>query len=149
MILLKQKQFSENIWRRVVHQNSILNSPSNILCICDSFQVYFQKSDRSRWQWWSWTARMNGFTLPMLRLLSSNAQERKIFRKPSKSCHVGTHLKALAEYSQMSTHLSRFQSFFGFLHRFVLAKLATSSIRVKWVYLLQILREHQWDKTWG
>ena len=31
----------------------------------------------------------------------------------------------------MSTHLPGFQSFFRFLHRFVLAKLAISSIRVK------------------
>ena len=30
----------------------------------------------------------------------------------------------------MSTHLPGFQSFYGFLHHFVLAKLATSSIRV-------------------
>ena len=29
----------------------------------------------------------------------------------------------------MSTHVSGFQSFFSFLHHFVLAKLATSSIR--------------------
>ena len=31
----------------------------------------------------------------------------------------------------MSTHLNGFQSFFRFLHHFVLAKVATSSIRVK------------------
>ena len=30
----------------------------------------------------------------------------------------------------MSTHLSGFQSFSGFLHHFVFAKLATSSLRV-------------------
>ena len=34
---------------------------------------------------------MNGLTLPMLRLLSSKAQERKDFYKLSKPCHVGTH----------------------------------------------------------
>ena len=51
-------------------------------------------------------------TLPMLRLLSCKAQERKYFGKPSKPCHVGTHLKALTKYSQMSTHLPGFQSFF-------------------------------------
>ena len=32
----------------------------------------------------------------------------------------------------MSTHLPGFQSFSAFLHHFVLAELATSSIRVKW-----------------
>ena len=69
-------------------------------------------------------------TLSMLRLLSSKAQGRKDFQKRSKPCHVGIHPIALAEYSQMSTHLTGIQSFLGFLHHFVLAKLATSSIRV-------------------
>ena len=107
-------------------------------------------------------------TLPMPSLLSSKAQGCKDFWKPSKPCLVGTHWKALAEFSQISTHLPVFQAFFrifenhlipvilvfirkpsrwvlsceythvpglrsfaGFLHHFVLAKLATSSIRVK------------------
>ena len=38
----------------------------------------------------------------------------------------------------MSTHLPGFQSFSGFLHHFVLAKVATSSIRVKKDKLLKI-----------
>ena len=42
-------------------------------------------------------------TLPMRRPLSSKAQGRKEFWKPSEPCHVGIHWKALAEYSQMST----------------------------------------------
>ena len=50
--------------------------------------------------------------LPMLRLLSSKAQEHKDIRKSSKPYHVGTHWIALAEYSQMSTHSPAFQSFF-------------------------------------
>ena len=56
---------------------------------------------------------MRGFrwTLPILRLLSSKVQGRKDFWKPSKPCHVGIHWKALAECSQMSTHLPGFQSF--------------------------------------
>ena len=71
-------------------------------------------------------------TLPMLRLHSSKAQKCKYFWKPYKPCHGGIYEKALAEYSQMSTHLPGFQSFFSFfLHHCVLAKLATSSIRVK------------------
>ena len=41
------------------------------------------------------------------------------------------HWIALAEYSQMSTHVHRFQSIFRFLSDFILAKLATSSIRVR------------------
>ena len=54
---------------------------------------------------------INLITLPMLRLLSSEAQGRKDFEKPSKPCHVGIHRIALAELSQMSTHLPGFQSF--------------------------------------
>ena len=60
----------------------------------------------------------------------SKAQERKNFGKPSEPCRVGTHLKALAEHSHMSTHLPCFSVLFRFLHHFVLAKLATSRIRV-------------------
>ena len=60
-----------------------------------------------------------------------NAQGRKDFWKPSKPCHVGILWTALTEYSQLSTHMQGFQSFFVFLHHFILAKLATSSIRVK------------------
>ena len=48
-------------------------------------------------------------TLPMLRLHSPNAQERKNLSKTSKPCHVGTHWKALTEYFQMSTHLPGFR----------------------------------------
>ena len=61
----------------------------------------------------------------MLRLLSSKAQRRKDFGKPSKPCHVGIHWIALTVFFQLSTHLP------GVLHHFVLAKLAISSIRVK------------------
>ena len=54
-------------------------------------------------------------TLPIQRLLSSKALGRKYFWKPSKPCHVGIHWIALAEYSQMSTHVPGFQSFFRFI----------------------------------
>ena len=57
--------------------------------------------------------------------------EQSIRTKRSKPCHVGIHWIVLTEYSQMSTHLPGFQSFLRFLHHFVLAKLASSSIRVK------------------
>ena len=33
-----------------------------------------------------------------------------IFVKTSKTCHVGTHLIALTEYSQMSTHMPGFSA---------------------------------------
>ena len=59
-------------------------------------------------------------TLQMLRLHSSKAQGRKTLWKPSKPCHVGMHWKALAEFSQMSTHVPGFQSISRFLHPKVL-----------------------------
>ena len=68
----------------------------------------------------------------------SKAQKRKDFYKPSKPCHVGIHWEALTEYSQMSTHMSGFNNYSGFLHHFLLGKLATSGIRVK-VYLANML----------
>ena len=58
-------------------------------------------------------------------------QECKNLWKPSKPYLVGTHWKALTEYSQMSTHLPEFQCFFRFFAFNVLAKLATTSIRFK------------------
>ena len=72
-------------------------------------------------------------TLRMLRLLSSITHGYKDFWKTSKTCHVGFHWIALTEYSQVSTHVPGFQSFLRLLHHFVLAKLTTSSIRVKWM----------------
>ena len=42
-------------------------------------------------------------------------QEAKIFEKYRKPCHVGIHWIALTEYSQMSTNLPGFRSFFRFL----------------------------------
>ena len=51
-------------------------------------------------------------TLPMLKLYSPKAQRCKNLWKTSKPCHVGTHWKALAEYSQMSTHMPGFRWFF-------------------------------------
>ena len=61
-------------------------------------------------------------TLPIM----SKSTMMQIF----KPCHVGIHWIVLAEFSQMSTHVPGFQSFLRFLHHFVLAKLATTSIRV-------------------
>ena len=71
----------------------------------------------------------------MLRLLSFKAQGCKDLWKPSKSCHVGIHWIALAENSQMSTHMPGFQSFSDFFHHFVLAKLATSRVSLNWPIL--------------
>ena len=55
------------------------------------------------------------------------------FLKTIKTLSCWYSLVALAEYSQMTTHVPGFESFFSccFLHHFVLAKLATSSVRVK------------------
>ena len=48
--------------------------------------------------------------------------------KSSDKYHVGIHWKGLTEYYQMSTHVPGFSHFLGFLHHFVLANLATTSI---------------------
>ena len=69
----------------------------------------------------------------MLRQLLSKVQRCKDFSKSSKPCHVGIHWIALAEYSQMSTHVPI--NFSGFLNHFWLAKLATSSIKVNGLIL--------------
>ena len=60
----------------------------------------------------------DNISLPMLRLLSPKAQEGKDFWKPSTPCHVGIHWIAFAEYSQVSTHVPEFQSFFRFFSLF-------------------------------
>ena len=48
VISLEQKQCLENISRRIVDQNFIYNSPTNIMQIYASFLSYFQKYDMSR-----------------------------------------------------------------------------------------------------
>ena len=70
--------------------------------------------------------------------------------KPSKLSHVGVYWIPLAEYSQMSTYLSGFQSFSRFLPHFVLAKFATSSILIIETNLSEeetnlLLRLHDWS----
>ena len=61
----------------------------------------------------------------MLRLLSSEAQGRKDLYEQPKPCHIGIHWISLAELSQMCTHVPGLQAIIlGFLHHFVLAKLA-------------------------
>ena len=63
----------------------------------------------------------------MLRLLSSNAHERKYFWKPSKPCQVGTHWIALMECSQMNTHMPGFQWFFRIFAIFCIGQLSLIS----------------------
>ena len=68
----------------------------------------------------------------MLRLLLSKAQGHNIKEKHPNPVVLVLWI-VLIEYSLMSTDMPKFQSFFlGFLHYFVLAYLATISIRVKW-----------------
>ena len=76
----------------------------------------------------------------MLRLLLPKAQGRKDFWKSSKPYHVGTHWIALAEYSQISTHMPGLQSFLKHVRIIlVLTDLASSSHRVK----------HEWVEPHG
>ena len=67
----------------------------------------------------------------MLRLPSSKAQGRKDYGKLFKPCRVGIHWIALDDNSHMSIGVPGFQIFSAFLHHIVLAKLATTIIRVK------------------
>ena len=57
-------------------------------------------------------------------------KDTKNFENPPQPCHAGIHRIALTEFFQMSTHVLgyTFQSFFKFLHHFLMAKWATSSI---------------------
>ena len=48
----------------------------------------------------------------------------QIFLKPSKPFHVGIHWNALAECSQMSTHIPGFQSFFRFFASFCIGQIS-------------------------
>ena len=111
----------------------------------DAYQVFviciwriLHMTDQFSWSHWVSHIQVklyHGFshflTLPMLKLLSSNAQECKYIWKLSKPCNVGIHWIALTEYSQMSTHMSGFQWFFRIYELFCIGQLATSSIRVK------------------
>ena len=115
-ITSKFKISLQNIWRKVVGNVLINISPWNI------FPTLFSPL----------SFHISLYTLVMLRLLSLKAQGCKDFRKPFKPCDVGIHWIALAEYSQMSSNVPGFKSFFRFLHNFVMAKLATSSIGKNW-----------------
>ena len=68
----------------------------------------------------------------MLRLLSSRAQRHKDLKIKSKTCNVSINWIAVTEYSHTGAHMPGFQSFSGFLHHFVLTRLAISSIRVQY-----------------
>ena len=51
-----------------------------------------------------------GLTPPMLRVPVISSKAHRL--KASKPCHIVIHWVALTEYSQMSTHVRGFQSFF-------------------------------------
>ena len=69
-------------------------------------------------------ARFHSLTLTMLRLPLSKTQGCKDFWKTSKPCRAGIHRIALAEYSQMSTHVPGFRSFFRFFASFCIGQLS-------------------------
>ena len=49
---------------------------------------------------------------------SQSTRMQRFFLNDPKPCHVGIHMKALAEYYRMSTHVTGFQSFFRFFAYF-------------------------------
>ena len=55
-----------------------------------------------------------------------------------KPFHVGINWIALAEYSQMSTHMPGFSHFSAIFASFFMVKLATNNIRVKSVLVIWI-----------
>ena len=64
------------------------------------------------------------YAILSMSILSSKAQLCKDFWKSYKSCHVGIHWIVRAEYSQMSTHLPGFQSFFRFFASFCIGQIS-------------------------
>ena len=69
------------------------------------------------------------------------------FRKPPKPCCVGTHGKALAEHSHMSTHLPGFQSFFRFFAPFCIGQISHKHccrIRVKCLLIVYQVEMGLW-----
>ena len=112
-ITLEISIFSQNIWRKVVEWSLINISPSNISrkkCSDhkDITKIVFGCCRHE------WVISTNSHVFKPFRLRSSKAQGYKDFYKPSKPCCVGIHWIALAEYSQMSTHMPGFHSFFSF-----------------------------------
>ena len=68
-------------------------------------------------------------TLPMLTLFLSKVPGCKDFWKTSKPFKFSTHWIALAEYSQMSTHLPGFQSFSSFFASFCIGQISRQQHR--------------------
>ena len=100
------KDNGENISWRNGNQSAANNSPP-----LTGFNLLSSKSGNLD----AFAAKM---TLPMLRLLSSKEKECIDFWKTSKPCRVGINCIPLIEYSQMSTHVPVFHSFWSvFLHR--------------------------------
>ena len=89
----------QNIWGRALDRVLMNNSPSNILFNPSNAEATFAKAQGNKKVW-----------------------------KPTKSSHVGIYWKALAEYSQMSTHMPGSHFLKVFLHHFSLVKLGTTSI---------------------
>ena len=83
-------------------------------------------------------------TLSMLRLLSSKARGCKNMWKSSKPCHVGIHGKALAECSQMSTHMPGSQSFFRFFASFCIGQIGQQQQKGNPILLVANLVNIKW-----
>ena len=74
-----------NIWRRIVHENPIYNSPSNVLWIHASFLSYFQNFERLRRHLSSRSPGMIGYKYKITRYIPSIVNsEFDIVRTPRK-----------------------------------------------------------------
>ena len=103
-----------------MHSSENYPEPTN-LCHCRQVQhIYFHHLNLCQ----------NGLTFFTAEAtFMKGTRTQKCVKKNVKPSHGGIHWIALAENSQMSTHLPRFH-FSGFWHHFILAKLATSRIRL-------------------
>ena len=112
-----------------------------------SLPIYFLKCPRGRMDVQVLSTRYKReitwlLTLPMLRLRSFKAQGGKDLWKSSKPCHVGIQWIALAEFSQMSTHLPGFQSFFRVFASFCIGQ--SSQEQHKGLVKAQVLTQSCW-----
>ena len=55
--------------------------------------------------------------------IAQSARAQRLLKSP-KPCHVGMHWIALTEYSQMSTHVPGFRSFFSFFASFCIDQIS-------------------------
>ena len=95
-----------------MHKTHIFEQKKDPEFFSPTYPPFFLDSYRIQTIFFSRPSHRWAFTLSMLRLFSWKSARRKDYGKQTKPCHVGIHWRALVEYSQMSTHVPGFRSFF-------------------------------------